>query len=77
MSISEAKQLDRIVSDIKTLDYFQKLTVLEKLVQLLKKTDSPEKEKTYSILDLKGCGKELWKNIDSNQFLETERNSWG
>ena len=30
----------------------------------------------HSILELKGLGKELWKGIDGQEYVEQERRSW-
>jgi len=35
--------------------------------------DSPQ----LSILDLQGLGKDVWRNIDVDQYLRTERDAWG
>lgn len=32
--------------------------------------------KKYSIMELRGIGKELWKNIDEKNYIKRERNSW-
>ncbi len=34
--------------------------------------DSPQ----LSILDLQGLGKDVWRNIDVDQYLRTERDAW-
>ena len=31
----------------------------------------------YSIMELKGMGRELWRGIDVEKYIEEERNSWG
>jgi len=33
-------------------------------------------EKTESLLDLKGLGKELWEGIDAAEYIREERDSW-
>ena len=32
--------------------------------------------KKHSIMELRGLGKNLWKNIDEKKFIYDERNSW-
>jgi hypothetical protein len=34
----------------------------------------PEPEHTFQ--ELRGLGKELWRSVDVDQYLEEERNSW-
>ncbi|HEV2121954.1 MAG TPA: hypothetical protein VGW38_04150 [Chloroflexota bacterium] len=33
-------------------------------------------KKTRSIMELRGLGKELWRSIDSTEYLRQERDSW-
>jgi plasmid stability protein len=35
-----------------------------------------ELEKTLSIMDLQGLGKELWEGIDAAEYIRKERDSW-
>lgn len=35
-----------------------------------------EQEKTCSIMELKGLGKELWEGIDAAEYIREERDSW-
>jgi hypothetical protein len=30
----------------------------------------------HTFLELRGLGKELWRSVDVDQYLEEERNSW-
>ena len=32
--------------------------------------------KRHSIVELKGLGKEIWKDIDAREYVDRERNSW-
>ncbi|MFQ6055788.1 MAG: AbrB/MazE/SpoVT family DNA-binding domain-containing protein [Methanosarcinales archaeon] len=34
------------------------------------------KRAKYSLKDLKGLGKEIWKDIDVDKYIEEERESW-
>jgi hypothetical protein len=34
------------------------------------------KQKRHSILELRGLGKELWKDIDPVEHVRQERDSW-
>jgi hypothetical protein len=33
-------------------------------------------EPEHTFLELRGLGKELWRSVDVDQYLEEERNSW-
>lgn len=38
--------------------------------------DSAGRPKLHSILELRGLGKELWKDIDPVEHVRAERDSW-
>lgn len=76
MKTVNVKHINRIINDIQLLDHYAKLEILEKLVQLIKRSESLETKKTRSLLDLSGLGKEIWETIDADIYLEQERNSW-
>jgi plasmid stability protein len=35
-----------------------------------------KRSETTSILDIRGLGKELWRNIDAAEHVDRERGSW-
>jgi plasmid stability protein len=35
-----------------------------------------DQEKTYSLMELEGLGKELWEGIDAAEYIRQERDSW-
>ena len=35
-----------------------------------------EPRKSISLRDLKGLGKEIWKNVDVEDYIKKERDSW-
>ncbi len=36
----------------------------------------PEIKKPSSLKNLKGLGKEIWKDIDVDEYIKNERESW-
>lgn len=45
------------------------------IVRLIKKGGaSPQKKR--DILELKGCGKEIWKGVDAQQYVSKLREEW-
>jgi hypothetical protein len=66
---------DHIISEIKSLSLSDQLVVLEQTVALVRaKTGKASTHR--SILELKGRGRDIWKKIDVNEYLEQERSSW-
>jgi hypothetical protein len=76
MRTADARHINRIINDIQLMDQYAKLEILEKLVHLIKRSDYPQAKQEHTLLDLRGLGKEIWVAVDSNAYLEQERNSW-
>ena len=49
-------------------------SLAQQVVHLLE--ESSGKPKHHSILELRGLGKELWKDIDPVEHVRAERDSW-
>lgn len=41
-----------------------------------KTEDSSQGKSTHSLLEIRGLGKELWKGIDAQEYVDRERGSW-
>jgi plasmid stability protein len=46
----------------------------QEVIQIL--TQATEPEGTLSIMELQGLGKEIWKDIDPDEYVKKERESW-
>lgn len=49
-------------------------SLAQQVIHLLE--ESAGKQKRHSILELRGLGKELWKDIDPVEHVRRERDSW-
>ena len=65
---------DHIRSKIKTLKLADQLRLLEEMAAMIRKKAGGNQPR--SILELKGKGKDIWKAIDVNDYLNEERSSW-
>ena len=45
-------------------------------LRLALEDDEPTDHPQYSILELRGMGKEVWQGIDVEAYLNAERDSW-
>jgi len=72
--MAQTVKIDHIVSQIELLDYDNKINILEKVLGMIK--NSRGNDKSQSILNLKGLGKDIWTSIDVDDYLKTERESW-
>ncbi|OBQ11980.1 MAG: hypothetical protein AN482_07665 [Anabaena sp. LE011-02] len=65
-----------LLQQAKNLTPEEQLKLVENLSilirQQLKMTPKPKR----SILELRGLGKEIWGNIDAQEYINQERDSW-
>jgi plasmid stability protein len=52
----------------------QRRSVAQEVTQIL--SDALETPKTVSILELRGLGKEHWRDVDATAHVARERDSW-
>lgn len=65
---------NRVVSEIKALNLADQLRLLEQMAAIIRQKTSTNR--TRSILELKGKGKDIWKDLDVKTYLDEERSSW-
>lgn len=66
--------INQIVGEIEKLDYNDKINIMSRIVNLLKREDMSNQ--TYSITRLKGLGKNVWQKTDITAYIAIERESW-
>jgi len=69
------RKLEAIYKDISGLTGNEKKILLAKLISEIKIQSNVTE--TNSILDLKGVGKEIWHDIDAQDYVDSYRSSWG
>ena len=68
MSVSE------LLEQVQGLDSADQLLLLERIAGMIRhQADSIPKR---SILELQGLGKEIWQNVDAQEYVNQERESW-
>ncbi len=68
--ISYTKLLDQV----EKLNQSEQLLLLEQIAVLIRRKTTVKTRR--SILELQGMGKEIWKNIDAQDYIDKERESW-
>ena len=63
-----------LISEIKTLKLSDQLRLLEEMAVLIRKRASEGRSR--SILELKGKGKDIWRGLDVQKYIDEERSSW-
>lgn len=66
--------INQIINEIEKLDYNEKINVMSRIVNLLKRAD--KSQQAYSITRLKGLGKNVWQKTDIDSYIVSERESW-
>ena len=66
--------VETIYRQISKLKNTEKKVLLIKLITEM--TASGEAQQNLNIYDLKGVGKEVWNNIDAQEYVNSERASW-
>lgn len=65
---------NHVISEIKALNLSDQLRLLEEMATLIRRKTS--KTTSRNILELKGKGKEIWKDINVKAYIDEERSSW-
>ena len=63
-----------VLSQIQRLNPDDQLRLLEDLVALVRRHVTGQSR--HSILELQGLGKEIWRGVDAQQYVDQERASW-
>ena len=66
--------INQIINEIEKLDYNDKITIMSRIVSLLKHEE--KSSQTYSITQLKGLGKNVWGKTNIATYIDSERESW-
>jgi len=66
--------INQIVNEIERLDYNDKINILSRIVNLLKRDENANQ--AVPITRLKGLGKNVWQKTDIASYISTERESW-
>ncbi len=64
----------QVISKIKLLNLSDQLRLLEETATLIRKKTGNLNPR--SILELKGKGKDIWKDIDITKYIDEERSTW-
>jgi hypothetical protein len=48
----------------------------EERQRLIRALTQPKSEPEHEISELRGLGKEVWNNIDAQEYVNAERDSW-
>lgn len=76
MAILNVKNVpDSLYRKLKLRAKRQHRSIAQEVTHLL--SEALENQKSLSIMELEGLGKDLWKEIDAAEHVRRERDSWG
>jgi hypothetical protein len=52
------------------------LMLMQELTALVRQQITIKEEPLHSFLELEGLGKEVWKGIDAQEYINQERDAW-
>ncbi len=65
---------EKLLNEVEKLNQSEQLQLLEKIAALIRRRTTAKTRR--SILELQGVGKSIWKDIDAQQYIYKERESW-
>ena len=74
MAIKRSNTYQELIETMKNLELEQQLDLLEVLANILR--GRMVAAVRYDIMELKGLGKEVWRGIDAQAYVNSERDSW-
>lgn len=69
------EMLNEVASRLQSLPPNEQKQFLDDLVTIIHQRMATRPKK-HSVKELRGLGKELWRGIDVEKYIEEERNSW-
>ncbi|MCD6298044.1 MAG: hypothetical protein J7M30_12915 [Deltaproteobacteria bacterium] len=70
----QATRHKKILEEVGKLNQAEQFRLLEQIVVLIR--DKTTMKTRRSILEIQGMGKDVWKNIDAQKYVDKERDSW-
>lgn len=65
---------EEVLAHVQLLSYEDQARLAEELVATLRRRIADQE--SHSIMELKGLGKDFWRGIDVDKYIEEERSSW-
>ena len=72
--VNDSRVHNDVLTMIQKLDAEDQLQLIEELAVILRNRVTKKK---HSLLELKGLGKEIWKGMDAQEYVDRERGAWG
>lgn len=70
---SNTNNINQILSQIEDLSYDEKIIVMDRIIHSFKKRNLTARQ---GLPSLKGLGKNLWENINVDEYISSQRKTW-
>ena len=67
---------EEVLNHARQLPTDELLLLLQELAALVRQQITIKEEPLHSFLELEGLGKEVWQGIDTQEYINQERDSW-
>jgi hypothetical protein len=67
-------EYQEVLHRVQRLTSAEQLRLLEELAALIRRQGMPRPPR--SILELQGLGKEIWSDVDAQEYIDAERATW-
>ena len=71
-----AATYDQVLRLARRLALTEQLQLLQALLAEIRTDVSDDMPAVRSIMELKGLGREIWQDVDVEEYLQQERDSW-
>lgn len=75
MATADHPTVERLLAEASRLDRAEQRRLLDALIQLLQKQG--DGRKAVSVIALRGLGREIWRGLDAQEYVDRERQAWG
>jgi hypothetical protein len=75
MATAEHPTVEHLLAEASRLDRAEQRRLLDALIQLLR--EEGDGRKAVSITALRGLGREIWRGLDAQEYVDRERQAWG
>jgi hypothetical protein len=70
---NNTNNINQILSQIEGLSYDEKVEVMDRIIHSFKKRNLTARQ---GLTSLKGLGKNLWENINVDEYIDSQRKTW-
>jgi hypothetical protein len=71
---AEPNDYEEVLAQVQQLDAEAQRRLLKELTALIERREAGQGQR--SLLELSGLGKEIWQDIDVDEYIRQERESW-